>query len=229
MKRKIMSMAMAGSLMMLAGQNAFAAETVAVPDDGEYSISKDVESTLSVPTISVTLTDELSKGIVINPYRMDVDGDNKRDDAIVCSEGEIENSSDVALSLNVIASAVPSTEKSHVTIETSPLKGNETAKSIFPYLHVRNKPADKTGCDVIRADESQYDSKSDEYVTFGSKENPAVKKDMLLLPAPETGKSTYAAYKILGQVADSPAEAWTIYDTIKMNIVFQFKPVVGED
>lgn len=217
MKKKLLSLALAGALTLSASSVAFAADTtITAPTDGAYSSSVDATGETKVPTISITLSDTTGKKVGLNPYQLKytVGGVTDGTDAIVNKEEKITNASDVKIRVNATTTAtVPS--GSEVVMATAALKGTETTKSVFAYLQI-DKAATVTKKD--------YNSKEPNMVAFGTK--ATTKKDMVTLDD-TAGTDKVATYKIFGSVAPNPAKAWAAADTVDFKIVYSFEPVVA--
>lgn len=216
MKKQILSMVMAGALVMSASTVAFAADAqVTAPNsDGAYSSEVTATGETKVPTIDITLSDTSSKKVGLNPYGLKYSVDTLTDatDAIVTKEETITNASDVPIAINATTSAEA---KGEVVLASAALKGTETTKSVFAYLQI-----DK----AATLDAKAYDSKAANQIVFGTK--ATTKKAMVTL-TDKDGADTVATYKILGGVASKPAKAWASTDTVDFKIVYQFEPVVA--
>ncbi|MCI8307369.1 MAG: hypothetical protein HFH14_04895 [Lachnospiraceae bacterium] len=224
MKKKILSMALACALVLSTGQTAGAADTnITTPQDGVYKSEVEVSTEVTIPTINITLSDTSSKKVGINPYKLkfSVNDSTELTDTIANLEETITNESNVAIAVNVTTKAeVP--QGSKAVVATAPLKGTEITKSVFSYLQIKEKDSAAAALTTAPA---AYDAKSNELIAFAAKET--TKKAMVTLAAGDT-TATYAGYKIFGDVASKPAEAWTTDDTLKFSIVFQFEPVVAD-
>ncbi|MDE6636476.1 MAG: hypothetical protein K2K09_07740 [Lachnospiraceae bacterium] len=223
MKKKILSMALACALVLSASQTAGAADTeITAPDatSKAYESKVEVSADVSTPTIKITLSDTSAKKVGINPYGLKYEAASGKEvtDAIANLEETITNESDVAIAVNV-TTKVEVAQNSGAVIATSALKGTETTKSVFSLLQVKAKDS---AADALTSAPT-YDSKDAGQLVFGSKET--TKKAMVTLAAGDTS-ATYAGYKIWGQVAPTPAQAWTSTDALKYTIVFQFDPVI---
>lgn len=217
MKKKLLSLALAGALTLSTSSVAFAADTtINAPTDGTYSSSVEATGETKVPTINITLSDTSSKKVGLNPYQLKFTSGGVTDgtDQIVNKEEKITNASDVKIKVNATTTAtVPS--GSEAVVATAALKGTETTKSIFAYLQI-----DK-GATVTKAD---YNAKTANQLAFATK--ATTKKEMVTLDD-STGSDKVATYKIFGNVAPNPAKAWAATDTVDFKIVYQFEPVVN--
>ncbi len=217
MKKKLLSLALAGALTLSASSVAFAADTaITTPTDGAYSSSVEATGETKVPTINISLSDTAGKKVGLNPYQLKFTSGGVTDgtDQIVNKEETITNASDVKIKVNATTTAtVPS--GSEAVVATAALKGTETTKSIFAYLQI-----DK-GATVTKAD---YNAKTANQLAFATK--ATTKKAMVTLDD-STGADKVATYKIFGNVAPNPAKAWASTDTVDFKIVYQFEPVVN--
>lgn len=72
MKKKILSLAMAGALVLSAGSVVSAADTtINAPTDGTYSSSVEATGEMKTPTINITLSDTTGKKVGLNPYGLE--------------------------------------------------------------------------------------------------------------------------------------------------------------
>lgn len=215
MKKKILSLAMAGALVLSAGSVVSAADTtINAPTDGTYSSSVEATGEMKTPTINITLSDTTGKKVGLNPYGLEYSlGAEKLKDAIANKAETITNASDVPIAVNATTTAtIPS--GSEAVMATGALKGTETTKSVFAYLQIALG-------DSVTSD--KYDAKAANQLIFGTK--ATTKKAMVKLDA-STGTNKKATYKIFGDVAKKPAKAWADGDTVDFKIVYQFEPEV---
>lgn len=222
MKKKILTLALAGALVLSANSVAYAADTeITAPTDGAYSSSINVSADVKVPTIKITLSDTSSKKVGLNPYglKYEVVPDTEVTDAIANVEETITNESNVAISVNATTKAT--TKGDDVILATSMLKGTETTKSVFAYLELEGG---KENADTPVLTTSTYDSKAANQLVFGAK--ATTKTNMVTLAAGDSA-ATYAGYKIFGGVASKPAKAWAETDGLDLNITFSFEPVIA--
>lgn len=217
MKKKLLTLALAGVLALSSSTMALAADKVVEnPTDGVYSATVDVTTETTVPTIKVTVPGELTVGI--NPYKLEyaIGGENYTD-SIANVEQSIKNESTVAVSISATAGA---TAKGEAVLATTALKGTETTKSIFAYLEMKEKADEDTPATFATA----YDTKATNQVVFTAK--ATTKKDMVTLAAGDS-TATYAGFKIFGGVAAKPAKPWTSTDGVDLSLVFTIDPVVA--
>ncbi len=215
MKKKILSLAMAGALVLSAGSVVSAADTtINAPTDGTYSSSVEATGEMKTPTINITLSDTTGKKVGLNPYGLEyILGSDRLKDAIANKAETITNASDVPIAVNATTTAtIPS--GSEAVMATGALKGTETTKSVFAYLQIALG-------DSVTSD--KYDAKAANQLIFGTK--ATTKKAMVKLDA-STGTNKKATYKIFGDVATKPAKAWVDGDTVDFKIVYQFEPEV---
>lgn len=220
MKKKILSMVMAGA-MVLSVCSVSQATEISKNTDGKYAAGEiTVGGEYVVPTIDVTLSDTGSSKIAINPYGLgttSVVSGLSGDDATAQLANKVEtitNASAVALAVNATVIAEPATN-SKATLATAALKDTETKNAIFAYLQV-----DKGAAADFSAKE--YDTKANtNQVLFGTK---ATTKKAIVTLDKGTGSDKVASYKILGQVAPNPTALWTSDDKVNFKITFDFEP-----
>lgn len=213
MKKKLLSMALAGALVLSAGSASQAADN---------SKTFDVTGTYTEPTITVTLSNP-SAQMAINPYGLTqavagiAVGDDLQREQLVNKVETITNASNVALAVNAKVSATPS---GNLKLTTAVFKDrlSEKTNSIFAFLHMEKGSAAVT----IAADENHlYDPKAGNQVVFGTKET--TKKGLVTLDS-ASGTDKVASFKILGDVAPNPTTPWSTEDKMDFNIVFDFEP-----
>lgn len=218
MKKKVLSLALAGALALSSSSMAFATE-VSTPDatTGEYKADVSVDTETNVPTIKVTIPTALTIGI--NPYQLEYEIDGaKYTDVLANVEQTIKNESDVPISVSAVASAAAASG-SEVVLATTALKGTETTKSVFAFLEIKEKDAEDGEAEFSKT----YDTKAVNQLVFSTKET--TKKDMVTLPAGKDA-ATFAGFKIFGSAAAKPAKAWAATDTLDMKLTFKLDPVV---
>lgn len=215
MKKKILSLAMAGALVLSAGSVVSAADTtISAPTDGVYSGTVEATGEMETPTISITMSDTTGKKVGLNPYGLEYTlGSEQLRDSIANKAETITNASNVPISVNATTTAaIPS--GSEAVVATGALKGTETTKSVFAYLQIALG-------DSVTSD--KYDTKAANQLIFATKST--TKKAMVKLDA-STGTNKKATYKIFGDLAKKPAKAWADADTVDFKIVYQFEPEV---
>lgn len=219
MKKKLLSMVLAGALVLSAGSVSQAADN---------SKTFDVTGTYTEPTITVTLSNA-STQLAINPYGLTqavtgiVVGDDLQKEQLVNKVETITNASNVALAVNAKVSATPS---GNLKLATAAFKDrlSEKTNSIFAYLHMEKGAA--AAAIAAGTTATAYDSKAGNQVVFGTKET--TKKGLVTLDS-ASGTDKVASFKILGDVAPNPTTPWSTGDKVDFNIVFDFEPRLLSD
>lgn len=221
MKKKILSIVMAGALVFSISSVSQAAEIT--KEDGKYAAGEiTAEGEYEVPTISVTLSNTTGKKIAINPYGLaaniagTVSGAPEQYEQLVNKVETVTNDSEVALAVNATVKATPK-EGSKAILATAEVKDTETKNAIFAYLQVDLGAA-------IDAD-ATYNAKAPNQVVFAAKE--ATKKAIVTLADKNAAADKKGAvYKIRGNVAGNPTVMWSVEDKVDFSIVFDFEPRV---
>lgn len=216
MKKKILSMVMAGALVFSVSSIAQAATINKDATSGKYAAPEiTAEGEYEVPTIDVTLSDTSSKKVAINPYGLTASISDTTDaTAMLVNKTEtITNGSVVALAVNATVKATPAGKAALATAE---VKDTDTKNSIFAYLQL------DIGTTV--KEDTAYNTKNANQVVFAAKET--TKKAMVTLADKTDATNSKAAYKILGNVATNPTAMWTSDDKVSFSIVYDFEPRV---
>ena len=220
MKKRLLSMALTGALAltMCSSMTAFAADkTIDSADDlGEVTVEGDAE--LVTPTINVTVPGELA--VAINPYQIKYAGSTVADstdaqDQIISVAQEITSSSNVAMSVDITATA---TVSEGVKLATADIKDTDTTKSAFIYMKL--KAGDKTTNE--EALKAAYNKSED--IAFAAK--ATTKKGAVVLPAKD-GDDGKISFKINGNASKTPSTPWSDSDTVKLSVVFAFNPTAN--
>ena len=222
-KKKLASMVLASAMVLSMNAVAFAADTtIQTPnsDTGAYSSDVTIDSEVKTPTIRITVPG--STKVAINPYKMSYSlGESKTSTDVLANPIQyIKNESDVAVSVSATTSAKP-TDGGNAVIAAAALKGTETTKSVFAYLELKEAANNTDAVTFL----DKYDAKEPTQLVFGTK--ATTKANMLKLAAGNTA-ATYAAFKVLGDVAATPSKAWTDADKIDLSLTFNFVPSVTE-
>lgn len=219
MKKKILSMALAATLVLSVSSVSQAAPISQDSSTKKYAAGEiTVTGEYAVPTIDVTLSDTTNKKVAINPYGLtqSVAGipvaDALQKERLVNRVETITNASEVALAVNA---TVKATVKGKTKLATAEVKNTDTANSIFAYLQI------DVGSDIDAT--AEFNTKSPNQVVFSAKE--ATKKAMVTLDNKDSANKV-AAYKIRGSVAPNPTAMWTNEDGVDFSIVFDFEPRV---
>lgn len=219
MKKEILSMALAATLVLSVSSVSQAAEINEDTTTGKYAAGEiTVTGEYPVPVIDVTLSDTSGKKVAINPYGLTQSvagipvGDALQKEQLVNKVETITNASEVALAVNA---TVKATVKGKTKLATAEVKNTDTANSIFAYLQM------DVGSDIDAT--AQFNTKSPNQVVFSAKE--ATKKAMATLENKNSANKV-AAYKIRGSAAPNPAAMWTNEDGVDFSIVFDFEPRV---
>lgn len=228
MKKKILSLMMAGALVLSASSVSQAAEDNEIamnPDTGKYEAAEiTVNGEYNAPTIKVELSDTTGKKVVINPYGLKVESITgvaaaDQTEKLVNKIETIENkSTDVVLAVNATVSAKTVTTtgsklKPNIKLATAPLAATDKSNSVFAYLDVEQGTPTTISTAYAEANNNQ--------VVFGTK--AATKKNIVYLE--KSGTNVKASYKILGDVVADPTIPWTPADKLDFSIVFDFVPM----
>ena len=217
--KKIMSTALAGVMALSLSVPALAAANT------ETSLTQNTEVTGSTEAPTIKITVPATNTVIVNPYKMTVQnaaGDDVTDQ-IVSATKYIKNESDVALKVSAEVTGKPAGALTLATASTQGGTRAVTTNSVFMSFEIGAATAeDGTGDPTWAA--NGYDSKLASQILVSAK---AVKKaDMLTLGVGET-TATYAGYRLTGDAADTPTNAWTENDKVDVSIAFTFTPTVA--
>lgn len=220
MKKKILSLVLAATMVMGMSITAFAAETTditAAGADGAYSTELTGELDVELPVIKVTVPSSLSD-IVLNPYCIEVTYEGAANsDSVITAAQTITSESNVPLSVDVTATAAVE-KTSGVKFATARLKGTETTKSVFAYVTVG-----ATEADLVTLENWE---KGSNVVIF--KSGSATQEGMGRLAVGTTTPSSLT-FKVVGEAAASASPAWSEADTFAAKVKFTFNPVLPSE
>lgn len=189
-----------------------------------YSSETEISGTTEVPTIKITVP--TTGGVVINPYRMEVNmtssgGGAKDKDQILSAVQAIANESNVAIKVNATVTGEAPGE-SKAVFATAPLKGTETTKSVFLYLEViagDKVTYDKSNSKFTKTEWADaYDAKATNMVPVSGGNKSTTKAGVATIAAKGASDPSYAAFRLSGTAATAPTEAWTTTDKVNVTI-----------
>lgn len=211
MKRKALLCATLALILLLSAPSAVLAsgqpETV-------------IEGTTRLPVISVTVP--ASVDIMINPFQMPVAiGNGESAEQIICSPAYILSTSEVPVRVDVTVTGSVYA-KSDMSLVSSPTGGAGTRKNAFVYFEMQQNSTDLW-------EEVAWDSGYDSTKHVVVAEGVSTKKEGLVtLPAqPQEGElaeNAYGWFRLSGDAARSPDEAWSTDDGISVAVAFTFIP-----
>lgn len=187
--------------------------TISNLTDLETGATTNITTTTNVPTINVIIPQ--SGTATLNPYKLTVTlPDSKTStDQIISATQFVESTSTVALKVSVKAVATPA---SGITMATKSITDKITDKQVYMYLNtaVLNDQASapttvafpafaKTSAAVLATGEGGLLSN-------------------VLLGAASTGKTSYLAFRLEGDMTPAPVEAWAATDTVGVALTFSF-------
>ncbi len=226
--KKIMSTALAGVMALSLSATALAGET-------DLEQSTEITGTTQTPTISISVPQ--TGAVILNPYKMSVDVSADQDGSdlvtsqIISAPTYIKNKTDVALSVSASVTGKVEGQAVFATASTQGGTRPVTTNSAFVYLEVIDAGAgdDDTATAPTTAPTDAswhaYDAKAANQILLAAK---AVNKaNMLTVPAVAADNSSFIAYRLAGDAASSPTNAWTPADKISATIVFTFTPTVA--
>ena len=196
-------------------------------ENGEdVSMGTDVSGSMLLPEIDtlaeepyIQVTVPTSASILINPYQMDyelADG-TICNDPIIGEPGVIESESNVPLSISV--EAIGTSDSGETVFTTSDISPDETQKAVFMYLELQSS------VDGLTPDfdwSSAYDADQHLLIT----ESTRSMSDMLVMDEATQDTSSYAMFRMSGQVVSTPTYMWNSNDAVSVHLVFTFKPMV---
>lgn len=206
---------MATTMVLGATVGVSATEITAPSDTGAYTSTVSGDSTVTTPTIKITVPTDIS--LTVDPFNIGGDGQVTSEDQYIKNESNV----DIAVGMGLYATKG---ESSDIVLATAPLKGTETTKSAFIYADV------VSSTDGQSADHTAtYDAKSTSQfpLAIGTESKYTTKNNMITLKAGDEN-ATYAAYKFMGSVTTKNTKAWADTDVLTVNVVFNFTPILGE-
>lgn len=237
MKKKLVTLLLAATMMVGGTLNVFAADNTTDLEGSEAAATGSEvtgESTVNLPVVKVTVP--TTADIVINPFQMsyaDEGAGIEGNSQIISAEHEISSSSNVAVAVNV-ADLTTTEVTEGISVATAALTSKVTTKSAFLYLEVV-----KAGDDGKYTFASAYDRAATSQVIIPNSEDAsgkvkAASKDAIVVLDAAAGESTpsKAAFKIGGNVVANPvgsdgvAAPWLESDNIGISFKFTFTPQV---
>lgn len=228
--KKIMSTVLAGAMTLSMAVTAFAADT-------DLQQSTEVTGETKTPTISISVP--ATGKVILNPYKMSVDvsadqdGSDLKTDQIISAVSYIKNKTDVALNVSATATGkIESTSTVKPVFATATTQGAKapTTKSVYMYLEVidagAGDDADATAPTTAPTDSSwkAYAAANTNQILIGAK--AVTKTNMVTTNAVADGASNFIAYRLAGDAASAPTEAWASTDKVGVTIAFTFQPTV---
>jgi hypothetical protein len=219
MKKKILSVVLAMTMVMGLSISSFAANVNTMAKAGE-GIEVSGTSTASIPTIAITVPTTTS--IVINPFQMAVDLDGEgsgtatASDQIISAKQEITSASNVAVAVNIASFSATPAEGKSIAILTKSAK-TATAKSV--YLGLKIAP-------TIAADTP---------VAVAATTTGASKASALILAAGTAETPSKCEFQITGDCNANPTKTenkvtspdpWATGDNVTVKIKFTFTPQI---
>ena len=215
--KKFVSLVLASVMALALSVPAFATPSYS----DALSSNTAYEGELKAPTIKISVPD--SGKVILNPYKMTFTpaGGDETSDQIVSAPLYIASATDVALTVDA---TVTGTAPTGVTFATATTQGTKavTTKSVFMFFEIKTATDGSTSPFTTA---STYDSKSTSQILVSAK--AASKKGVITLPATDGTNATYAAYRLTGDLASSPVEAWTDADAVTATVAFTFTPTVA--
>lgn len=237
MKRKLVALILAATMVAGTGLTASAADTTATIDAMDKAgAGQEITGAgeVNLPTIKVTVP--TTADIVINPYQMEYTKDGDTDplgsSQIISAEQEITNESNVAVAVNVVD--LTATEVAEgVTISTTALTDKVTTKSAFLYLEVVKDDTDFAAAYNAKAANQVVVP----YVKEGDTKTKKGAKDAIVTLEAGDTTATKAKFKIGGSVVANPtklsedkkstiADTWSEEDKFGISFKFTFTPQV---
>lgn len=225
--RKIISLCVVIVLMLCMSANVLAAglpvsgtEPSSTTDDTALDAAKTEEtitvgSTLYLPTIRVTVS--APQSVIVNPYKMDYDG-NGSVDSLISAPTKISSKSTIDMSIKAVPKGkiVPGS-----TVKFSAAPGVENDKTLAdPTVYV----------ELIMAN---FDAETDIAgwsIASGATESKAVATEnndeaaTITLAKGDGNTATWGAYKFKGE---SGGPSWDTGDLIKIEVIFAIDPIIS--
>lgn len=216
MRKRLLCVALTLAMLFSAQSAAAAAQT-------GNTRSMIITADTRLPTISVTVPG--SAWVLINPYRLDVDIDgDETDEQIICAPCYIISESDIPLDVGVKVTAAVNTG-SDMVLATSSTKGS-TGGSKRAFVYFEMQYCDSEDLDVVEWD-SAYNPAKHILVTTapeGNAKSGVLRLDPLT-PDMYLGEKGCAAFRLTGDAAVAPENAWTSDDGLNVSVAFTFTPV----
>jgi hypothetical protein len=247
LNKRITSLALAALTAASLAVPAFAAEEGTTAQTTESTTNRSTAVTGTYQAVDIAVVVPSTGTVVINPYALPVeiakDGSTAitvKNQQIVTKPLSIKNKSDIALDINVSATA---TTKGALTLATAPIADvtTDTKNDAFVYLAIEE--SDLTGGTSTVTDTAiakkyaevkwtEYTAESTPANVLALKTSAVSKEKMGTLAAATLSNGTFSEYKaksiayigLVGQCAQSPKSAWTTKDGLTANIAFTFTP-----
>lgn len=227
--KKVLSVIMAGAMVLSMGMTAFATGTPSgqLALEGEEGYDIEIGSSTQVATIKVQVPEVV--GFIVNPYKLQAKNDeigitSAGDTQIVSPVQKIVNKSDFKIKVGgtIIAYENNPEEAKLVATPTSVTAGNPTPKEATIRFLAKADTTSSTVTHLTTADTPDQNvelstAKTDTGITLGT----AVELDKV-----DTGKSVYL-FNFDGTAQEAPTNSWTDADTFGATISFTFTAVAN--
>ena len=218
MKKKILALILAGTMVMGSCLTASATE-ISTATDGQYKADVEVTEDIKTPTIRITVP--TTAAVTLNPYKIKTTVGNTENstDKVVSDHYFIKNASNVAIRVDGKLQVVPASG-SEVVMATTALTGKETTKTALVYLDVQAATGDSD-----KKTAAAFDKTSTSQILGGK---TAVTKTGLITLTEGDSTATYAHYTFGGDVVTTPAKPWADADKIDVTMTWIFTPVIPQ-
>lgn len=227
--KKVLSVIMAGAMVLSMGMTAFATGTPSgqLALEGEEAYEIEIGSSTQVATIKVQVPEVV--GFIVNPYKLEAKNDEigittTGNTQIVSPVQKIVNKSDFKIKVGgtIFAFENNPEEAKLVASPTSVTAGNPTPKEATIRFLAKADTTSSTVTHLTTADTPDQNvelstAKTDTGVTLGT----AVELDKV-----DTGNSVYL-FNFDGTATEAPTNSWTDADTFGATIAFTFTAVAN--
>lgn len=251
MKKKLLSLIMATAMILSLAVPAFATGEAYYADgtkEEQLTPTITFQATTFVPTISLTMPALNDNPVVLNPYKIEVTGENiavnglaaapAANDAtkqVISPVYSIKNNTDAKLKFVVSATT---TVADTVTLATDYVSLTETKKSAHIMLVVGKSEVSATDFGKAQYNDNgaeqtlnRFDTAKYETILLKKGEAKSGATNMAIAAAAgtEEGQENYLVFQFQGDMSRTPTSSWLNTDTLSTVIKFTFTPDSAQD
>lgn len=184
-----------------------------------------ITATLTDKTPTIKVTVPATAEVFVNPHQLPVSINSKSTrEQIISTPCLIANESDVPIQLDVTVTGTVN-EGSNMSLVTSSTK-NSTSTSKRAFIYLEFQLADTDDLKKVKWDAAYNKSKHIPVTTMGRTKTNVLTLAGITPDGEIAEKGGYAAFRLTGDVIQTPKKAWTEDDGLTVEVAFTFTPLV---